>query len=130
MPRGLDPPPVETEKKSGKLVAHEIFRNTPDDVPRKRGSSPEGRVSFPEYEELLSDRPEKFSQEEVNYREAEGEEKCKLCFHFFTQGGGDRRTVCEIFRPSGEDESVNPGYVCDFFTKDSKEYPLLEEEDK
>jgi hypothetical protein len=118
VPRDLDPLPQE-KPPGKKLIAHEVLK-----------SQEPVRATFREYEALVEDHPEKLSAEEVDYRDAEGEEKCKLCFHFFTQGGGDRRTVCEIFRPTGEDENVDPNYVCRFFTEDMEEYPLLENENK
>lgn len=126
MVKELEPTPTSTPEGKKKLPAHEVLQNYPPPRRRGRGAS-NGRASFADYEKMLSDKPTKFSAAEVNYREAEGSERCKLCFHFFTQGGGDRRTVCEIFRPTGEDENVDPNYVCDFFTKESEEYPLLGE---
>jgi hypothetical protein len=126
VPRNLEPPPVETEKgDKKKLVAHEIFRNTPDAAaaPRKRGSRPQGRVSFQEYEELLSDRPEKFTAEQVNYRKAEDPgQECEHCIHFYEQVAGEKRTVCEILRLEPE-ASIDPEFVCDFQSRDGKEYP-------
>jgi hypothetical protein len=122
MMRALDPTPSESKTPP----PHEILKNFSKRV-RKHGSSPpEGRVSFEEYEQLLEDRPQKFTADQVNYREAEGEEKCRRCIHFFTQGGGERRNVCEVFRPDNED--VDPDFVCDFVTQDGKKYPLQKEE--
>jgi hypothetical protein len=126
-PRALDPVPSDSKKNP---PAHEIFKNL--SAPRKRkkrDSLPqEGRVSFQEYEELLADRPQKLTAEQVNYRKAEGEEKCRICIHFFTQGGGERRNTCEIFRP--ENEHVDSEFVCDFVTSDGKKYPLLDKEEE
>lgn len=129
MPRALESTPEDAPKVP---PAHEVFKNFPrpkksSASQAKRGSSPQaGRVSFEEYEAVVSDRPEKLTEEQVEYRDAEGKEKCKVCWHFFTQGGGDRRTVCEIFRPS-DDGNVEPEKVCSFFTPDGEEYPLLKE---
>lgn len=82
-------------------------------------------VSKDLYERLIENRPLKLSEEEVNYREAEGEEKCKACSHFFTREV-DKFHTCEIFRPEPE-RSVETNHVCDFFTNDGDKFPLLEE---
>jgi hypothetical protein len=50
----------------------------------------------------------------VNYREGEGRGVCGNCAHFFKRVI-DRFTTCEIFRPS-DDDSVDPSYVCNFWT--------------
>lgn len=76
------------------------------------------------YDRLIEDRPFKLDEQEVNYRDAEGEEKCMNCIHFFNRNVDEFHT-CEIFRPK-DDASVNPKYVCDFFSVDGIEFPLLE----
>lgn len=77
------------------------------------------------YLRLMDNRPYKFDQEEVNYRDGEGEEVCGTCVHFFERVIDGFHT-CEIFRPS-DDSAVNPKYVCDFHTTDNKTFPLLKE---
>jgi hypothetical protein len=128
VPRELEPPPSEP-KKGRKLVAHEIFSSFPPETPpKKRGSSPRstGRVSFSEYEKMLADRPTKFSQEQVNYRKAEDVGKaCQYCIHFYQQVAGEKRTVCEILRLEPEGP-IDPEWVCDFTSRDGKEYPYQE----
>src|ERR1700684_4200065 len=99
MPKSLAPVPEESKKNP---PAHEIFKNLPAQSPKKRGSQPEGRVSFSEYTALTRDRPSKFNQEEVNYRKAEGEEICSGCIHFY-KGKAAGRNVCEILRTSPEE---------------------------
>jgi hypothetical protein len=125
MARSLDPVPEESKKSP---PAYEIFKNLPRTSPKKRGSSPEGRVSFSEYTALTRDRPSKFNQEEVNYREAEGEEHCAGCLHFYI-GKVAGRNVCEILRVQPE-ESIKPDWVCDFYTENGTEYPLFKESKK
>jgi hypothetical protein len=82
-------------------------------------------VSKSLYDRMIADRPLKFDADEVAYREAEGESSCSQCVHFFTREA-DKHHTCEIFRPD-EDKSVNPNFVCDFFSKDGEEFPLLDE---
>jgi hypothetical protein len=78
-----------------------------------------------EYEELVADRPKKFSPDDVNYREADGNQKrCGKCIHFYVRLA-DRLTTCEIMRSDETDENgVDPEFVCDFFTKDGEEFPM------
>lgn len=77
-------------------------------------------MSFAEYQELIADRPEKAEPDAVNYRDAEGKERCSRCIHFFQSKD---RAVCEIMRPEDE-EDVEPNYVCNFYTFDGEEFPL------
>lgn len=80
------------------------------------------------YDRMIADRPLKFNAEEVAYRDSVEEEKeayCHSCIHFFTRKV-DGHNTCEIFRPD-EDKSVDENYVCDFFSKDGENFPLLEE---
>jgi hypothetical protein len=81
-------------------------------------------VSKESYLRLIENRPYKFSEEEVNYREAEGEVKCSNCVHFYTRKLDSFHT-CEILRPA-EDASIDPERVCDFHTVDGEKFPLLE----
>jgi hypothetical protein len=79
------------------------------------------------YERLMQSRPVKFDAEEVSYREAEGEEKCQNCQHFFERVI-DKFHTCEIFRDEETDKNgVSPNFRCDFFTSNGTDFPLLEE---
>lgn len=78
------------------------------------------------YLRILDNRPVKFNAEEAQYRKSTGKEKCGGCAHFYTRNN-DGHTVCEIFRPEGEDENVKANYVCQFWNDDSEHFPLLEE---
>jgi hypothetical protein len=82
-------------------------------------------ISFPEYERLLGDRPAKFDADDVEYREAEGPERCSRCIHFFQSKD---RATCEIFRPD-DDQDVDANWVCQFYSFDGEEYPLLGEKE-
>lgn len=75
------------------------------------------------YDRLMQDRPFKFSGIEVDYRDAEDEKHCGDCVHFYERKIDSHHT-CEIFRPD-DDESVDPAYVCDFFSADGGIFPLL-----
>lgn len=86
-------------------------------------------ATYREYEEILSDRPAKFIPQEVEYKQSKGTERCGICFHFFRQGGGRGRTVCEIMRPD-PDGDIDPMYVCRFFTIDGTSYPFLDGDKK
>lgn len=81
-----------------------------------------GKPTFRDYTRMLADRPPKFSAGQVDYREAEGREACKRCVHFYVSDAADR-SVCEIFRPGG-DENVNPDWVCNWFSDDGVRFPL------
>jgi hypothetical protein len=86
-------------------------------------------VSKDMYLRVIRNRPFKFSGEEVNYRDSEYEDECcGECFHFYTRNK-DGYAVCEIFRDvSKKDEQpVKDQYVCDFFTEEGEEFPLLED---
>lgn len=83
-------------------------------------------VSKDAYDRLIENRPFKFSADEVAYRPGDKEHQCKGCAHLFSRVVNEYN-VCEIFRPS-DDESVIANYVCDFWTDDTEEHPLLPEE--
>lgn len=83
-------------------------------------------VSKDSYFRLIENRPYKFDESEVNYRKSDAEERCGKCFHFFERLA-DGFNVCEIFRPTKGSESINPKFVCQFFTEDGEEFPLLKE---
>ena len=84
-------------------------------------------VSKDLYDRIIADRPFKLNAEEVNYRKSEGEELCESCNHFFLRNI-DNHATCEIFRPAN-DEPVEFNYVCDFFSTDGEEFPLLTPKD-
>lgn len=86
------------------------------------------RPTFRDYTRMLADRPPKFSAEQVNYRKGKEPHDCDECVHFY-QSEGARRSVCEIFRPEG-DESVKPDWVCDWFSDDGVRFPLLPKGEK
>lgn len=72
-------------------------------------------VSNEAYKRLTENRPYKFDEEEVNYRDAESsKDKCGTCAHFFARVI-DKFHTCEIFRPSDDSEVISD-YVCDFWT--------------
>jgi hypothetical protein len=88
-------------------------------------------VTLDEYREIVADRPEKFSAEEVGYEEApEGSAlRCAACLHYFRRAI-DGFTTCEIFRSEETDtEGVKPDWRCRFYTVDGQVFPLLEEKD-
>ena len=77
-----------------------------------------------EYRRLMSERPRKFSADEVNYRRSGGEEKCCHCISFYERRADDLGT-CEIFRSSETDrDGVRPYYVCDFYSTEGEDFPL------
>ena len=80
-------------------------------------------VTKDSYLRLIDNKPYKFDEEEVNYRDGEGDDVCRTCVHFFERMI-DKFHTCEIFRPRDEGP-VDPDYVCDFHTKDNETYPLL-----
>jgi hypothetical protein len=67
-------------------------------------------VTIDAYRRLIASRPYKFSADEVDYREADGEENCGNCLHLYKRAW-DKYGVCEIFR-------------------DGEEFPLLKSTDK
>jgi hypothetical protein len=75
-------------------------------------------VSKELYERLLLDRPFKLNEEESNYREADSDDKCGNCSHFFERVV-DHFHTCEVVRKS-DDSSIEADYTCDFWT-DGKE---------
>lgn len=83
-------------------------------------------VTKDSYLRLIANRPYKFAAEEVDYREAEGQERCENCLHFY-QRRIDDYGVCEIFRDGeGDDEeSIEPTWVCSFHTTNGANFPLL-----
>ena len=76
-----------------------------------------------EYEEIMDDRPRKLALSDVEYRPAQDRYRCDACLHFFERHI-DNYATCEIFRPADE-SSILPEYVCNFFTPDGTNFPLL-----
>jgi hypothetical protein len=88
-------------------------------------------VTLDAYKRLTANRPYKFSSDEVDYREANGEDKCANCMHLYKRVL-DSYGVCEIFRDGeGDDEEpIKDDWVCSFHTVDGEEFPLLKSTDK
>jgi hypothetical protein len=87
-------------------------------------------VNREEYEDLVQERPRKFTPEEVGYEEApEGSSiRCAGCFHYYRRAV-DGLAVCEIMRSDETDtKGVEPEWRCRFQTVDGDSFPLLEEE--
>ncbi len=83
-------------------------------------------ITITEYEKLVADRPQKFSAEQVGYKDhtPRGQnEICSSCLHFY-RGEVAERTVCEIFRPEGGKDVEALGF-CLFWTLEGKRFPLL-----
>lgn len=77
-----------------------------------------------DYDELMADRPRKWKPEQVDYREAKGEERCGNCVHMFRRVT-DRFAVCELIRSEEIDRvGIEAGKTCDWFTPDGEEFPL------
>ena len=75
------------------------------------------------YHELMEDRPEKMTAKDSGYRKSEGDTRCELCLHYY-QRKLDGYGVCELVRPE-PDEEVLPDMVCNYFTTDGEDFPLL-----
>jgi hypothetical protein len=110
----LDPVPKRENR-------HSLAKGFARAVQKKSPSSE--LATFEQYQEMIEDRPPKFQQDQVNYREADGEEQCSRCVHYFI-GAVAGRNVCEILRTVPE-ESIEPDWVCDFVTADGETFPLL-----
>ncbi len=84
-----------------------------------------------DYQELLKDRPFKWTDKDVAYRDADSfDMRCERCFHFYERRK-DRFSVCEIMRSGKTDQvGVNPDYVCDFFSPDGNKFPLIKGEEE
>lgn len=85
------------------------------------------RATKEQYLRLMEDRPKKFDANQVGYRRAELTEdtECQHCIHFYRRQV-DKFSVCEIFRDEDTDRhGIDPRWVCDFFTPDGEEFPLL-----
>lgn len=98
------------------------------DGPEGQGSS--GRITKADYDDMMADRPEKFTPEEVGYRKAPrgSEYRCENCMHFYMRQV-DRFHTCEIFRsPEVDERGVDLKYLCDWWTKDGEDFPLVRKE--
>lgn len=82
-------------------------------------------ATLDEYKQLMADRPQKFTADEVDYRRADGDMICAKCTHFYERRT-DKHGTCEIFRsPEVDDKGVSPYFVCDFYSTDGETFPLL-----
>ncbi len=83
-----------------------------------------------DYDDLIEDRAEKFTVEQVGYRKAPrgSEQRCENCLHFYKRVI-DSHTTCEIFRNEEVDTlGVDPKWICDWWTKNGDAHPLAPEE--
>lgn len=84
-------------------------------------------VSKQRYEDLVSDRPKKFTALEIGFiHKATDEHICGACWHFY-KGKAAKRTVCEIYEGKGEDRKVPAAGSCSFWTNDGTNFPKLAE---
>jgi hypothetical protein len=86
-------------------------------------------VTRKDIDELMSDRPFKFSPEEVDYRKSPSGSAmiCAACFHLYRRAI-DNHTVCELIRSDEIDrDGIDPSYRCDFYTCDGDVTPLRSE---
>lgn len=84
------------------------------------------------YEDIINDRPEKFTPEEVGYEAAPlgSAIRCAGCRHYYIRAI-DGFSVCEVMRSDLTDiEGVRPDWRCQFQTVDGDVFPLLDEEDE
>lgn len=88
-------------------------------------------VTKQQYDDLLKDRPVKFTPEEVGYTDAgDSAMRCSTCRHYYLRQI-DQFAVCEILRSDEiDDEGINPGWRCRFWTIDGERLPLLEGSDR
>lgn len=86
-------------------------------------------VTMKRYLEVMSDRPEKLSADDVEYGPApEGSAmRCSACLHYFRRAI-DGFTTCELFRNRETDANgVRPDFRCGFYTLDGQVFPLQED---
>ena len=82
-------------------------------------------ITLDDYHELMADRPEKFTQDEVGYSATPRyDQVCGECVHYF-RNPATRHTTCEIMRPSSDTENVSHVGWCYYWTGDYKTFPLL-----
>jgi hypothetical protein len=84
-------------------------------------------ASFYTYLRVFDSRPFKLDNDEVDYRETEGEQRCKNCFHFYERKV-DGYAVCEIFRDvkTDDEKPVDPEKTCHFHTHDGDTMSFIE----
>ena len=75
------------------------------------------------YDSLMESAVEKFTPEDVNYRDSEDKHQCRNCVHFLVRKV-DQFGICEVVRPP-DDEPIDEDYVCSFWTRDGEKFPLL-----
>ena len=75
------------------------------------------------YDSLMESAVEKFTPEDVNYRDSEDKHQCRNCVHFLVRKV-DQFGLCEVVRLPDE-EPINEDYTCDFWSSDGKRFPLL-----
>lgn len=81
------------------------------------------KINEKQYQALLNERPRKFTAEQVDYRDADGDDRCCNCQHYFNRPA-DNWGVCEIFRSVETDKvGVKPGYTCNWMTWDGESFP-------
>lgn len=77
-----------------------------------------------DYRRLMRDRPVKFSGKEANLRGSEHPFfNCRHCYHWYESPASGFR-VCEVVRPEGAREEVEPSAVCDFWNVGDGKFPL------
>jgi hypothetical protein len=85
-------------------------------------------ATLEDYQELMEDRPRKFSPEEVAYEEAPKGSAiiCAACIMYYRRAI-DGLATCEIMRSEETDtEGVHPNWRCRFQSLDGDQFPLLE----
>ena len=75
------------------------------------------------YDSLMESAVEKFTPDDVNYRDSEDKHQCRNCVHFLVRKV-DQFGICEVVRLPDE-EPIDEDYVCDFWTRDGEKFPLL-----
>jgi hypothetical protein len=87
-------------------------------------------ITLDQYRDMIADRPDKFTPEEVGYDEApEGSAmRCGVCRNYYRRAT-DNFAVCQVMRSDETDiDGVLPWWRCQFFTVDDDVFPLYEEE--
>lgn len=86
-------------------------------------------VTLERYFEIMLDRPVKLSEEDTEYGPApEGSAMtCANCLNYYLRAR-DRHSVCQVMRPTNEDDGVFPDWRCRFYTTTGDVFPFAEEE--
>ena len=95
----------------------------------KLEAKPDRMATMEEYRAIVDDHPVKFDEKQVHFERDEGGDHkdgmcCAVCFHFYA---GKFHNVCEIFRPTDGNPTIQPIDYCHFVTLDGESFPLLEE---